>query len=205
MGAITLLLCAVAGAAMTSEWVGDFDYKTWLGEDFDEHLADIDCDCKHCDVYRKDQEATTYHTMIKDGDKGHTFRRGLMPCGKQRVPQLDVKEAPADSGLREVELYHPSCCGLELEESDESVCELCGFDAVVMNSCLTAHENNQQSRRYHPSPARPPWHAPPGPRAWSGRCQVARPDPSAAFYDDHARTWRHHPNFWGFPKGRSMF
>jgi hypothetical protein len=124
----------------------DAVYANWLGVNETGLRADLDCICYHCEAYRKDPEAAGYWTMFKDGDRGHWFRQGMMPCGKVPVPELNVPTAPADSGLRDVWLYPPECCGLEMEESEESVCERCGWAAVVGHLCPTEEGDETKSK-----------------------------------------------------------
>ena len=94
-------------------------------------VDDLRCDCRHCDNHRAKPLASGNYSMLKDGDRGHSLRAALMPCGKKRVPEFDVKHAPRDTGLREAYAYAPNCCGLELISSDEDACENCGFEATV--------------------------------------------------------------------------
>ena len=109
-----------------SEAGAEEELQRLLGNVDQLYLADPSCDCRHCYAYRKDPEAVGYWTMFKTGDMGHTLRKGLMPCGKVAVPEFDVPEAPKDSGLRRVEMYPAGCCGVEVNESRNPVCEWCG-------------------------------------------------------------------------------
>ena len=50
---------------------------------------------------------------------GRTLREVLIGCGKVRVPEFDVPDAPEATRLARVGLYRPSCCGLQLDDAEE--------------------------------------------------------------------------------------
>jgi hypothetical protein len=118
------------------------DVQKWLSSNGDDLRADPRCFCRHCDNYREDPSAATYHTMFQPRDRGHRLREALLTCGKVRVPVLDVSRAPGDSGIDTVSLYRPECCGLELDESEDPVCEFCGYEAVVGDLCPRDKEDS---------------------------------------------------------------
>jgi hypothetical protein len=85
--------------------------------------------------------------MHLSNDRGRTFRRTMMPCGKVRVRCMDVPDAP-DERLRQVQLYRSMCCGIEAEQSDDPMCPRCGADVVVRVACPSEALDERLSSYY---------------------------------------------------------
>jgi len=122
---------------MEGERANEKEIREWLADPAasGELFPPRGCTCERCDEYHMDRRATGYHRLLTKGDKGHTFRKCVLRCGKVRNEEFDCKAAPEETRLREVSMYQPCCCGVIFDETVQAACDKCGWDANFRGLC----------------------------------------------------------------------
>ncbi|KAJ1453500.1 hypothetical protein M885DRAFT_567390, partial [Pelagophyceae sp. CCMP2097] len=79
-----LLVCTTS--AMEGERANEKEIREWLADPAasGELFPPRGCTCERCDEYHMDRRTTGYHRLLTKGDKGHTFRKCVLRCGKVR-------------------------------------------------------------------------------------------------------------------------